>query len=68
MMCQACSDNRHYECGLQTWCECDCPGDESCMDWDCDDDGQGGHSLECTCETCIQNYPERAYMTQAGSA
>ena len=24
-----------------------------------DDDDPDGHSLECTCETCIQNHPER---------
>lgn len=26
-------------------------------DWD--DDDPKGHGLECTCETCIQNHPER---------
>lgn len=24
MMCEACTEGRHYACGLQTWCECDC--------------------------------------------
>lgn len=24
MMCQACSEGRHWDCGLQTWCSCDC--------------------------------------------
>lgn len=24
MMCEACTGGRHYACGLQTWCECDC--------------------------------------------
>jgi len=22
-MCQACSDGRHWDCNLATWCECD---------------------------------------------
>jgi len=26
MMCIACSDENHYQCGMQTWCECDCDG------------------------------------------
>jgi len=24
MMCQACNDGRHWDCGMQTWCECAC--------------------------------------------
>lgn len=24
MMCQACTEDRHWDCGRQTWCECDC--------------------------------------------
>jgi hypothetical protein len=28
---------------------------EECFDWE----DPRGHSLECTCESCIQNYPER---------
>jgi hypothetical protein len=24
MMCQACERDDHANCGLQTWCECDC--------------------------------------------
>lgn len=27
--------------------------------WDEDDDNPSSHSLECTCEHCIQNHPER---------
>ena len=42
-------------------CECAC---EDFMDeydeWnDPDDTGPGGHGLECTCEMCIQDHPER---------
>lgn len=83
-MCQACQEGRHWDCGMQTWCECDCAGpegdypeefeddhgdsewyaeedyypwDEDCEDED--DDDPKGHGLECTCETCLQNHPER---------
>lgn len=24
MMCQACEEGRHWDCGLQSWCDCDC--------------------------------------------
>jgi hypothetical protein len=26
MMCEACERGDHELCGMQTWCECDCPG------------------------------------------
>lgn len=26
MMCQACERGDHDQCGMQTWCECDCEG------------------------------------------
>ena len=26
MTCDACSRGDHHNCGLQTWCECDCEG------------------------------------------
>lgn len=26
MMCEACERGDHEECGMQTWCECDCDG------------------------------------------
>ena len=25
-MCEACYEGRHWDCGMQTWCECECPG------------------------------------------
>jgi len=28
MMCQACEEGRHWDCGMQMWCECDCLGPE----------------------------------------
>ena len=27
MMCEACERGDHEQCGMQTWCECDCAGD-----------------------------------------
>ena len=27
MMCHACEEGRHADCGMQTWCECDCDPD-----------------------------------------
>lgn len=24
MMCEACERGHHSNCGMQTWCECDC--------------------------------------------
>ncbi len=32
MMCQACEAGDHGNCGLQTWCECDCDGTDDCFD------------------------------------
>lgn len=26
MMCEACERGDHDNCGMQTWCECDCEG------------------------------------------
>lgn len=26
MMCEACERGDHDNCGMQTWCECDCAG------------------------------------------
>lgn len=48
------------DCGC---CILGCLGDEVC--WcclalcGCDCHGTDFHSLQCTCETCIQNHPER---------
>lgn len=25
-MCEACERGDHYNCGLQTWCQCECEG------------------------------------------
>lgn len=38
MMCQACSEGRHWDCGLQTWCECDCDPIAALYDFDPDDE------------------------------
>jgi hypothetical protein len=29
MKCEACERGDHHDCGMQTWCECDCDGPES---------------------------------------
>jgi hypothetical protein len=26
MLCQACNNGDHDQCGMQTWCECECEG------------------------------------------
>lgn len=26
MLCDACENGEHWNCGMQTWCECDCDG------------------------------------------
>lgn len=31
-MCQACSEGRHWDCGCQTWCECECDPTTAIMD------------------------------------
>jgi len=28
MKCEACERGDHLNCGMQTWCECDCAGPE----------------------------------------
>lgn len=55
MMCQACEEGLHYLCGMQTWCECDCDGEE----FGPSPDDDMPHSNTCTCEHCAQTYPER---------
>lgn len=30
MMCEGCTNEQHYFCGMQTWCECPCDGS---TDW-----------------------------------
>jgi hypothetical protein len=27
-MCEACERGDHQNCGMQTWCECECEGDD----------------------------------------
>ncbi len=73
MMCQACSEGRHYACGQQSWCECECDPEVALIDlafWDEFDwgifgddwdDGPSSHGLDCTCETCLQEHPERLF-------
>ena len=29
MLCEACSNDDHDNCGMQTWCQCDCEGSNS---------------------------------------
>jgi len=29
-MCEGCTNEQHYLCGMQTWCECECDGS---TDW-----------------------------------
>lgn len=60
MKCRACEDRRHWDCGMQTWCECDCDG-EAIDYWGTPDDDIP-HSLTCACETCVQDYPERLVL------
>jgi hypothetical protein len=26
-MCEACAEGRHWQCGMQSWCDCDCDPD-----------------------------------------
>jgi len=30
IMCEGCTVDEHWRCGMQTWCECDCDGS---TDW-----------------------------------
>lgn len=32
MMCEACERGDHDNCGMQTWCECECEGFGGCND------------------------------------
>lgn len=57
MLCQACEEGLHYMCGMQTWCECDCAGPDEV--WGPSPDDDMPHANTCTCEHCVQMYPER---------
>ena len=57
MMCEACERGDHGNCGMQTWCECDCDGtwdDEWDLPEECrinDRTMTCGHTPEdCDCE------------------
>lgn len=41
-MCEACTEGHHWNCGMQTWCQCDCPGPEGIY---LDDDPDAGFTL-----------------------
>ncbi len=38
MKCQACQEGRHWDCGLQTWCDCDCDPVAALYDFGPDDE------------------------------
>lgn len=46
MKCEACERGDHVNCGMQTWCECECAGPDS-IDFEppdcCPDCGSVGH-------------------------
>lgn len=33
-MCEACQRGDCWDCGMQTWCQCDCPGPDGCYIFD----------------------------------
>lgn len=39
-MCEACERGDHDQCGMQTWCECDCQGADGVYIPDPDDERQ----------------------------
>jgi hypothetical protein len=53
-MCEACTRDEHWNCGMQTWCECDCPGPGG--DYTPDDSLDGEPEVpscrECGCNPC----------------
>jgi len=79
MLCQACSEGDHANCGMQIWCSCECDPEMYAIDlalwddadfmppmfiWNWDDYEPDGHGPECTCETCLQDHPERMYLIE----
>ena len=36
MMCEGCTADEHWRCGMQTWCECECDGS---IDWGMNEPG-----------------------------
>lgn len=66
--CDCDGEDTWNDIGSSDWLNCshECEFDDDDFDGgysayqdDLDDDDPKGHSLECTCETCIQNHPER---------
>lgn len=41
MRCEACEDGRCWECGRQSWCDCDCEGAIEPGDVDLSQYGEG---------------------------
>lgn len=33
-MCEACTRGECWDCGMQTWCQCDCAGPDGCYAFD----------------------------------
>ena len=63
--CDCDGEDTWNDIGSLDWLNCthDCEGygydDEDDLTPDDDEEDDKSHSLECTCETCIQNHPER---------
>lgn len=45
-MCQACYEGDHVNCGMQTWCECDCAGRDGTYDYPDPDEAGGSRTPE----------------------
>lgn len=50
MLCQACSEGRHGDCGMQTWCECECDGEA--IDYGFDMSNQADIKIVLRCGFC----------------
>lgn len=53
MMCEACTRGDHANCGMQTWCECDCDPEMAMLD-DFEDPMPCVHGVVGDCRSCVE--------------
>lgn len=56
MKCDACERGDHINCGMQTWCECECDGPDTI---DFDPDGDTPSELQEEAEL-LENWDEKS--------
>jgi hypothetical protein len=60
-MCEACERGDHVNCGMQTWCECDCGGYHDAGIPEIDERPHCAHDYEWKTQPSTVNGPEEHF-------